>query len=46
MADGRARAESVLALPRKLGAAVVIALIWLGVAALLGVWAYRAFAAH
>jgi uncharacterized membrane protein YkvA (DUF1232 family) len=45
MAQGRARAEAVLALPRNIAAAVVIALIWIGLAALLGYWAYRAFAA-
>ena len=45
MADARARAEAVLALPRNLAAAAVIVLLWIGVIALLGYWAYRAFAA-
>ena len=45
MADARAKAESVLALPRNIAAAVVIALLWIGLVALLGYWAYRAFAA-
>ena len=44
MADARAKAESVLALPRNIAAAVVIVLLWLGALALLGYWAYRAFA--
>jgi uncharacterized membrane protein YkvA (DUF1232 family) len=45
MADARARAEAVLALPRNLAAAAVIVLLWIGVIALLGTWAYRGFAA-
>ena len=45
MADGRARAEAILALPRNIAAGVVIVLLWLGVLLLLGLWAYRAFAA-
>lgn len=45
MADGRTRAEGVLALPRNIAAAVVIALLWIGLVALAGYWAYRAFAA-
>ena len=44
MAEGRARAEAVLALPRNIAAAVVIALLWIGLVALAGYWAYRAFA--
>lgn len=46
MADARARAEAALALPKNTAAAVVIILLWLGLAALLGLWAYRAFAAQ
>jgi uncharacterized membrane protein YkvA (DUF1232 family) len=44
MADGRARAEAALALPKNTAAAVVIALLWLAMVALLGLWAYRALA--
>ena len=46
MADGRARAEAALELPRNTRAAAAIVLIWLALAALLGFWAYRAFAAQ
>jgi uncharacterized membrane protein YkvA (DUF1232 family) len=46
MADGRARAEAALTLPKNRTAAVVIVLLWLGLMALLGFWAYRAFAAQ
>lgn len=46
MADGRARAEAALALPKNTTAAVVIVLLWLAMVALLGFWAYRAFAAQ
>lgn len=45
MAEARARAEAALELPRSIAAAVVIALLWIGVVALAGYWAYRAFAA-
>lgn len=44
MADARARAEATLALPKNIAAAVVIVLLWLALVALLGLWAYRAFA--
>ena len=44
MADGRARAEAALALPANITAAAVIVLLWLAMMALVGVWAYRAFA--
>ena len=44
MADGRARAEAALALPANITAAAVIVLLWLAMVALVGVWAYRAFA--
>lgn len=46
MADGRARAEAALELPRNTRAAAIIVLTWLALAALLGFWAYRAFAAQ
>jgi uncharacterized membrane protein YkvA (DUF1232 family) len=46
MADGRAKAEAVLALPRNIAAGAVIVLLWLGALLLLGFWAYRAFAAQ
>lgn len=45
MAEARARAETVLALARNIAAAVVITLLWIGLVALIGYWAYRAFAA-
>ena len=44
MAEGRARAEATLALPKNTAAAVVIVLLWLAMVALLGLWAYRTFA--
>ena len=44
MADGRARAEAALALPANITAAAEIVLLWLAMVALVGVWAYRAFA--
>ena len=46
MAEGRAKAEAALALPQNTTAAVVIVLLWLAAVALLGFWAYRAFAAQ
>lgn len=46
MADGRARAEAALALPKNTAAAVMIVLLWLAMVVLLGLWAYRAFAAQ
>lgn len=46
MAAGRAKAEAALALPKNMTAAVVIVLLWLAAAALVGFWAYRAFAAQ
>lgn len=46
MAEGRAKAAAALALPKNTTAAVVIVLLWLVAVALLGSWAYRAFAAQ